>query len=461
MKNGFRYSEELGQLQSRFDRAARIFCESSGGLGCEISPFFKGDNLPENLRLKIARIFFNSYIIVFRYTARGLSKNALSILDCSVCFWKSEQELQIPLPFILDFCESDAAEPICFPYISSEAAMAEAFEILGNVLMRLKGELSDISGDEARKQAIIDYLQEEYNSFGITGEVGILTDEIFCLWLSERFSSKAYILALKGKYGKAAAALEKYKRKCRYEKRLLGLWKQGKNFDPGRLTEILQDPVRNAERGALATDYKELLSMLLSWLLLILPITAVFLGIYFLIVLCRQHLTVYNAGPFANYPCCFICGFATAIMPGYFTRGLVYRLIAKKDYKGFHQRTVITSSPGVERFMEIFSVIIATASLVLIILMANYNVNFKRDGFVDNTEFLSLSGTYYDYNEVECFRYVPNRINSEGVTLELPSYMLVLKNGIKIDLYGLDDIENYESILVNLMREHNILIETG
>ena len=450
-------AEQLERIFSQFDRSAKDFCADIGGLYCEITPFYKGEETTENLKYRIARIYTNTCIIVFRYTANGPVGTADSILDGMVCFGKTETELPVPLPFVTDFCNEDIVSPLCIPYISNADGMKQAFSLLGETVKVLLPKITVLSCDEEQKQAMEAYFFEEYRmATGDTTDYAVLGDW-FSQWLALHFSSEAYLLALKGKPEKAIKKLAKYKKKFRYEERLLTLWQAGKTTDCSKIPAIVSNMEWIDDRGMTKSDSKELLPILLSIPVLAIPATAAYLGLYFLLILLQKNGSVYLTGVFAQAPYCVITGFVTAVCVSFFTRLFAARLLYRKDFEKLEEQDNIENG-GDNKVMKVFTAVIVTGCVAFTFLVAAWNLNFKTDGFIDNTKFFSLKGPFYSYDEIECVRYVPTRVNGYGETLENPSYALVLKNGREIDLYDYDAIENYETPLLDFLQKKGVKI---
>ena len=104
-------------------------------------------------------------------------------------------------------------------------------------------------------------------------------------------------------------------------------------------------------------------------------------------------------------------------------------------------------------------VVLVICSLAGTVLFTRFGVNFLEDGFVDNTKFFSVSGQYYQYDDIERVYYMPNRVNGFGETIEYPSYVIVLKDGREIDLYEYDEIEKYEGPLLGHLKKKGVSVE--
>ena len=116
----------------------------------------------------------------------------------------------------------------------------------------------------------------------------------------------------------------------------------------------------------------------------------------------------------------------------------------------------IQNTGGFHKLFKGLLVVIVAACVALCVLLANWNLKFKEEGFTDNTDFFSLSGIDYGYDKVEYVYFKPDRINSLGETLPYPSYVLVLEDGREIDFYELGRISDYSDELLNFFREKGI-----
>lgn len=115
--------EILNSIFMQFDKSARQFCEDTQGVFCEISREYKGEQQPKNLKYCFAKIYYNSFVVKFTYTAHGMMNVINSILGCSICLDKADDSREIPLPLITDYCDVDILTPMFIPFITNEAGM--------------------------------------------------------------------------------------------------------------------------------------------------------------------------------------------------------------------------------------------------------------------------------------------------------------------------------------------------
>ncbi|MCQ2449505.1 MAG: hypothetical protein MJ132_04885 [Clostridia bacterium] len=449
----------LESIFAQFDKSANDFCNETNGLLCEISSDYKGEEKAANLRSMVAEIYYNTYVLMFRYTAHGALGTLHHIVDCCIRFDKTEEALPIPLPFVTDFCDENIVTPLCIPFISNAAGMAQAIGCIGNAVKQLTEKITAISLDDDRKQAMCNYFLQEYKTVLKEKTDDFVVTPFFYHFITMRFASQAYILAIKGKTEKAVKALEKCKEKFRYEERMLRLWKSGTPTDASEIPAVAVNMEWIKDSGVQRESIKELLPIFLSWFVLAIPIGAVLVGLYFLLTAVQKVDTVYLTGVRYNWPYCMIAAFVTAIAVSYFTRFRFAKLFIKKDYEQLKEKDYVFNGGGADRFMKGFLAVVAVGAVAVTFFTATWNLNFKKNGFIDNRKFLSITGPYYSYEKIDHVEYVPNRKNGLGDTLKFPSYALVMKNGEKIDLYEYDEIESYEPVLINYLQKQGIKIE--
>ena len=453
--------EALQTIYAQFDQSAKQFCKETNGLFCEISSVYKGEEVPQNLRFRYAKVYYNALMVRFTYTAHGILNTVNSILSCELCFDKTRETYAIPLPLATDYCDLDIIQPMCIPFITNDAAMCEAFACIADVLRQTLDRFQTISHDKLQRNRLsLAFVSEVMEVFGVDEVSEFLqhSAEFVGSFFAQRFCTDAFLNALKQDWPRAVKQLKKVKKTTGYERRMLRLWSAG----PQQATHNLRLIRANADNynaaGVAKTDWKEFGAMFLSWLVLTPAISAVYLAIYFLLVFFQGRNSVYLMGPMYNFPNCILFGFITGIGLSYFARFRIYKLLRKKDYEKYCEMDHIQTSPGEIKFMKGFVALLIVGSIIGSVLVANCNLNFYSNGFMDNSTLLSLRGTYYSYGDVEKVYYKANRVNSFGDTLENPSYVLVLKSGTEIDLIDHGDLEDYEDILIPLFREQGIPI---
>lgn len=454
--------ERLQLLFAQFDKSAKQFSEDTKAVFCDISSVYKKEETPEDLKLRTAKIYYNSFIVKFVYTAHGMMSVVNSILECRVCFDKIKESMEIPLPMVTDYCDIDIASPLCIPFITNDGGMQQAFDSIGNTVKSLLPLFSDISYDPVYKEKIVSAFEKEVSSIfkmEMDSETSEVYGEILYNFFRTRFTGEAFINYINGNCPKAVKQLGKIKNPTGYEKRVMRLWSDEKKTETSALSMIEENAEKYNEIGVPKANLKEFTSLFVSWILLTPIPSAIYIGIYFLLFWIEGRDSVYLMGPMYNLPFCILGGFITAIATSYFTRFRFYKWLFKKDYEKYCEMDHIQNGGGSDRLMKGFFVVLVIVSILGCGLFERWNLNFLADGFVDNSTFLSLQGDYHAYSEVERVYYKPDRVNDFDVTLEIPSYVLVLKDGTEIDFYDLDDVSNYEVVLLDHLRDNGIKIE--
>ncbi len=456
--------DALNSIFARFDLSAKTFCQDTKGIFCQISSEYKGEEKPENLIRRYAKIYYNAFVIKFTYTAHGVLSVVNSILSCSISFDKSEEHVtEIPLPLFMDYCDVDVAAPMSIPLISNAEGMTQAFHCIGSVLNAHLEEITAISYASEKHERIVTAFIEEMKYLLELEDSDNLEDFIdtpleITNFFALRFASDAFLNSLKGNYPKAVNQLSKVKKLTGYEKRMLRIW-SSETLQIPDISEITVNAKTYNASGVQKGSWKELLSLFLATALIAPLASAGYILVYFLLVAVEGWQSVYLLGPIYNFPFCIVAGFVTGFAASYFARFKMYQWICKKDYEKYCEMDYIQNGGGADRLMKGLLVLIITAGLIVSVLLAKWNLNFRVDGFVDNTRFLSLKGQYYAYEEIARVYYKASRVNDFNETLDYPSYVLVLKDGNEIDLYEYGEISDYEEKLLNHLRASGVTVE--
>ena len=279
----------------------------------------------------------------------------------------------------------------------------------------------------------------------------LLTD-FFVKW----FSRDAFLAALGGNYTEAIKKLKKTKELTGYEKRMLRIWQTQEK--PAQTMDVSANVRAMRGYGTSKLENKELISFLVGMVTMALVFSAAYAGLYAMLVWIAGWNSVYLMGPSYQYPYCIVAGFFTAIITCWFARFFFFKLLFPKEYTQYCEMENIQNTGGFHKLFKGMLVVIVAACVALCVLLANWNLKFKEDRFIDNTEFSSLSGIGYGYDEVEYVYFKPDRVNGLGETLPYSSYVLVLEDGREIDFYNLGRISDYSEELLNFFREKGIEI---
>lgn len=450
--------ERLNLIYDTFDKCAKNFSDSSNGISFNIYSEFKGTKKTENLKYRFAEIYYDSFYVKFKYTAHTTLNFSNSILEILIYLDKTEYAIPIPMPLFLDYCNITVAKPMVVSSILNCEGMKEAFECLGGILKEIIPSISDIcyKADE-KSQILKKYIDEMRDIF----EVECNSDsppaifEDFSNYFTISFTVEAFDNILKGNNKKALKKLKKTKKLTGYEKRIISLLESDKAFD---LTDI-PSIINNLNVNVNKSNLKEFSTVFISSFIMSIGLSAIYSVIYYLLVFVEGFNSVYLMGPIYGLTYCILCGFITSLSLSYFTRFKFYKLLFKKSYEKYCENDHIINGGGSDKFMKAFLWIIIMLSLSFLLLISKWNINFTKNGFIDNSNFFSVIGDAYSYRDVEKVYYKPSRINDFGDKLDFPSYVMVLKNGKEIDFYELDELERYEYELLKFLQKNGVKVE--
>ncbi len=447
--------EMYDRLFEQFEKSAQQFCQDSEGVFCEVSKEYKGSEASQNLKCFFAKIYYNSFYVKFTYSAHGTLGVVNSILGCSVCLDKNGSSREIPLPLMSDYLDYDITSPMFIPNITDEE-IERAFDSIGYVVIVLLPEFSRMGYDENFKTEILDKYTEEMKYIFDVDNLDNIIDYYFYDFFVLRFTTDGFDCYLKNDIEKACKKLGKIKKPTGYERRFLNALCSGMYEKCEAVPKDIAYIGDNASTPK--DDMKEFFVMFASWFILT-PLTlAVYLLIFFIVFLMESRNSVYIMGTEYNVFWCLFLGFFTAIAVSYFTRFKFYKLFNKKGYEKYFKVSNMQNGKGADRFMKGFTYIIFCVSVVMSVLLCKWNINFTENGVIDNTEFFSLRGEYYAYEEIEKVYYLPQRTNDLGDVLEFPSYVMVV-DGREIDFYEFADIEDYEDELLPFLQKKGVKIE--
>ena len=457
-------SETLQALYTQFDQSAQQVCDETDGLYCDIRSSYCGEELPQNLRYRTAKIYYNMLVVEFRYTAHGALNVTNSFLECLVYLDKGADAIGIPLPYLVDYAGVDTVTPLCIPLISNPLGMQQAFACLRSEFEKMFAHLNKLCSDG---KAVEDrFVAELCAVIGIEKSKAFLEDEDgnLVFWegnyefLTLRYSSAAFLNHIKGNREEAIKQLRKTKHRTGYEQRMLRLWEAGETTDPTRLSAVVKNAQHYNNSGVQKNDMREFLAILVSWFVIGIGTSALYVGVFALLVFLQGRDAVYLMGPFYNFPSSILFGLVTAIELSYFTRFAFYKLLFKKQDDTLLEMDHIQNGGCADRLMKGFLAVIVSVCLVGCLLLSRWGIVFEKDGLYDQTAFFSLKGDYYAYEDVKCVYYKADRVNGFGETLPYPSYVLVLENGQEIDFFDFDDINVYQKDLIDYLREQGVTI---
>ena len=442
-------NKRLEAVYSEFDAAAQGLCNDTGGILCEITSEYKGEEEDRELKYRFAKIYYGSFICELVYTAHGTLSQINSILGCVVYADKSEDTIGVPLPLVTDFLDRDVTAPMCIPCISNAAGMRQAIGCIGSVIAQVMPQLVELSTDSEKKEALTEFFRKELNTafdMELEQDEEIGEDELTpyeIMQLEKRF----YFDLITDK-------ITESKKSFGYEKRMARIWQSGQPYEIPDLSAISDGLQLYDSNGVQKPNLKELGTMFLSWFVLAIGIAPVYLLLYFAVQLFEKRGAEYVVSDPSAWIYTFLLAYITGIATSYFTRLWFYRLLNKKQYDAYEEMDHVVNGAGADKFMRVILGMIVSASIVACVLLPMQNLKFTGGGFWDNSQLFSLQGTHYSYAEIERVYFKP-----EDQKQYSASYVIVLSSGKEINLFDLDDSLSYEEELTSLMKEHGIKVE--
>ena len=362
-----------------------------------------------------------------------------SVLECKVMAEKNNPEaLRYSLMDVFNALELDDFRCVIIPSIVNEAAMAAAFQWLGEIVGDHLPAIEALLADEDWHYRIYacftadvqrffpDYMHSGYD---VVDQKNL---DLYYGWLRGRFgfAQGAYMRYLAGNHLRARKMLARTKKALLYERRLLA-WLEANTQIPAPLPPMLSGQVN----GSKSADARYLLALLASWIPIVALCLPFWLGVFYLLraIAARGQLLLIGPDPFET----FMPVLVTAIALSFFARRFVIRLLFRKRAAELLESDSMMFSRGVQRFMKGFLYVMYISCFFGLLLYVNSNIAFSEAGFTDSRGMFSAQSEYHPYTDIDRIYYRPDRVNGFGDTIPFDSYVLVLRDGKEIDLYEL------------------------
>ena len=444
-------NERLEAIYSEFDAAAQTLCADTGGILCEITSEYTGEQEERKLKYRFAKIYYRSFICELVFTAHSTLSLINSILGCVVYADKSEETIGVPLPLVTDFLDRDVTAPMCIPCISNADGMKQAISCIGSAIVQVMPQLTELSTDSGKKEALIEFYRNELNTaFDMEleedddiGEDDLTPYEIMQIekrlyfdLITDRLTSGAFFQYMKGRKisPRKLKKIAKNKKSFGYEKRMARIWQSGQPYEFPDLSAISEGLQLYDRNGVQKSNLKELGSLFLSWFVWGMCIEPVYLLMFFAVQSFEKRDAAFVVSDPYKWIVTFLLAGITGMAASYFTRRWFYRLLNKKQFDAYEEMDHIVNGAGADRFMRVCLGIIVSVSIVACVLLPMQNLKFTSGGFWDNSRLFSLQGTHYSYVEIERVYFKP-----EDQSQYASSYVIVLSNGKEINLFDMDD----------------------
>ncbi|MBE6751280.1 MAG: hypothetical protein E7556_02010 [Ruminococcaceae bacterium] len=452
---------------------AEIFktnCRASAKL-CGFNPTLAFSDLTSGIGGKnkngvIARLSFNDFFIDLYFIENGPLAYAPNTIWLSVGF-ESVPFLPFSVYDILAFSEIKNYKSYTYPFIYTTEIMVESFGEINDFLKTFIPLMHDITSNGVKKNRLITSQKETINKF--IGD-DIFQKEIEMLDASVKIREmliRNYVEGIishtvlggvaeffKGEHQKAIKKLERQKNRTLYEENLLNALKTGElkdyNASPYR-----NEKYKNYSKVAKKSTYSLGMGGFFKFFIKALLMTPVFfliLGIiYFLLCYIK-----YNDALFCLNT--DLLSFASLLIAGFSIAEAVlfnFPLNSKNLFKKKKAKDVPpVKKPSVVKYITIF-----TETIVIILLMSSVNnavVFTENKVYFPENKYISLRQDAMRYEHFQTV-YKAQKYYHFGVQeLDHPHYILVSKNGEKIDLalYPDNTSEEFEKTILPLFTEN-------
>ena len=428
----------------------------------KIEEFFKRNNPKNGYHSVDASIVFDTFTLKLEYKINVSMLIPKSIIEIRFMFEDGKLPVEYSIYDLFNIIDLKNFKCYTFASVTSEKKVIEIIKKLIKVFLKYRNKIEELSTNLDKIATLEQDIKEKIKLI-LNEDVFDTRDAFYLMNMLEiyyaldvaRFTSESYdgyICYLKGNYKKAIKKYSKLKEKVtKYEKRLIEYMK-----DNAEKENISQDMNTTIEANSLKNTKMVLIPMFIGWIVL----TPVWCVVYYIIFKIAFEIftrgTIYSGG--SEVFMLFMPAFITAIINSYFIRKFVYKILYKKDYDKIIALDEIENK-HIDGFMsKLFQFIIASC-IVTTILMANTNISFYEEYFNNNLEFTKLKGENISYMDVNSVYKAYARINDFGQTIEYPTYVIVLNDGRKIDLYFDMDFEEVKKNIIPIFENKNIEIK--
>jgi hypothetical protein len=361
---------------------------------------------------------------------------------------------------VFNALELDDFRCVLIPSITNETAMAAAFQWLGEIACEHLPAIEALFADDDQHYRLYACftadVQRLFPRHMYSGYDNV--DQIYVKSYYDQlrgrfgFAQGAYMRYLAGNHLRARKILARTKKALLYERRLLAYLKANAQI-PAPLPSMLSGQVN----GGKSADARYLLALLASWI----PIAALclpfWLGVFYLLraVAARGQLLLVGPDPRVAV---VMPTLLTAIALSFFARRFVIRLLFRKRAAELLESDGMMFSRGAQRFMKGLLYVVYIGCTMGLLLYVNSNIVFDATGFTDNRGMFSMQGEFHPYADIDRIYYKPDRVNGYGDTIPNDSYVLVLRSGEEIDLYGLCEMRYAIEKVLPLLEEKGVSV---
>lgn len=450
----------IKRLVDSFKQEAEKYSnELNGVVNFNCEDFFKKNNPEKGYHSVDASIIFKEFTLKLEYKVNVSMLIPKSTVEIRFMFENGKLPVEYSIYDLFNIIDKNNFNCYTFPYVTSESKMKEVLKYLVDTFSKYRDKIEELAIDKQKIEKLEQDIKDKIDVL-LNEKVFESRDAFYLMHMLElyytidisRFTTECYLDYTSGKYKKAIKKYSKLGNKITiYEQRLVEHMKSSDIITPMEAELNTFNEARKLKNAKM-----ELLPMFISWLVLT-PFWCIVYDILFYIALyflSKEAIYIGGADAFML----FMPAFTTAIINSFFIRKIVYKIFFKKNYNKIIALDEIENSGKVTNMMlKLFQFTIAMG-IVFSILIANTNIAFYEDNFKNNLDFLNIEGETISYQDVESV-YKTNKIkNNFGQIVNKSTYVIVLKDERKINLYYHMQLEDIEENIIPIFKNHNIEI---
>lgn len=327
-----------------------------------------------------------------------------------------------------------------FSHVESDERLCACFAEYRKFFGKYYGEICELFASVERTQCLLDGIRAEAHDIGgfeFTEELSDLVTRMTDLYVSiqlMKYTSEPYLSFLSGNIDRARRKYGKMKKRTNYESRLnsfLQSLPKGAEY-----RAIPSEAFGYADMRTYLSNGAELGIFLIGYAIGTVLMLPLFVLLYMGFAYASSFDAIYYTGldpyniAFAALPSTLM-----GIVISYYLRLPICKIIHRKRLKKAMQALELASSKKTDRFMRGFFNVILCLSILVTALMANTGIVVTEQGVIDRGGYFALRGTLYPWEDIDSIWLIEGRENGLGKWVDAESYVILLKNGDKIDMY--------------------------
>ena len=504
-------------LMERLEECAKLFYDETSAIFYEAKTIYKNKHKAlDNIISHNIDIYYNNHIIRFSYYPNIPLSTAHSVLACYVSLNKTDyQKLFYPLSQVYGFFGITPSYALTLPLILSLDSMTECFECITESLTAIHSDIKDLSYSQGKKDTLFNtefgfacaYFKSKFPTMDdITLEIDKVKKEWYKYWISNIYEqplspkdeadvksdleqiilrindeaqsmlladkqkflmfyfqyvlrqslSTGYEAYMVGNYSTAIKKLKKLKNKTRYETLLINYMENAKSPQRHVPESVFKNLSELYKNGISKNNFKESLAIAPAMIMFGTLWAPLFLAIYFFFCYFENRNSIYLLGSFENAPSVILPALIMGIPMIYFNSKKFYKLFFRKNFQKLMELENATFSRSTHKFMKVMTAVLLIGSIAFLFLTVHQNVKLTENGFYDNTAFFSIKGPFYEYKDVDKLHYQQETPDGRGGTFPYSSYVIILKNGEKVDI---DQFDSCNEKFLNVFKDKGVEVE--